>query len=42
MSVTLGRLLLKASFDNISLLVSDSHAALQLLLHDGILGDETR
>jgi hypothetical protein len=40
-AVSLGRLLVKSSLDNLALLLAHVHATLQLLLHDGVLGDET-
>jgi hypothetical protein len=41
-TVALGRLLLEPRFDDMALLFPDRHAPLQLLLHDGILGDKAR
>jgi len=39
-SVSLGGLLVKSGFDDMSLLFSNRHASLQLLLHDRILRDK--
>lgn len=39
-AVPLGRLLVESSLDDVSLLLSNRHTSLQLLLHDGVLCDK--
>lgn len=41
-AVAFGRLLVQSRFDNVSLLLSNRHTSLELLLHDGVLGDKAR